>query len=106
MAISRYIDSLHLANGDVVADTADSCMPNVITNVNNPRVFVITNDRDFQRVLADPLTFHAHYLIAQAAGVTSADAVSQSYPNLVSGTSWAQLIRTFPSKGYCVGLRL
>ncbi len=106
VTISHYIDSLHLPNGDVVADTADSCMPNVITNVNNPRVFVITNDRDFQRVLADPLTFHAHYLIAQAAGVTSADAVSQAYPNLVSGTSWAHLMHTFPSKGYCVGLRL
>ena len=29
----------------------------------NPKVFVIPNDRDFQRTLDDPLTFHAHYIL-------------------------------------------
>ena len=105
LTISRYIDARHYPNGDIVADTADSCLPNVITNVMNPRVFVITNDRDFPKVLADPLTFHAHYLMVQTAGVTSADAVGQAYPGLAS-SSWAHLVHKFPSAGYCVGLRL
>ena len=34
----------------------------VITS-NQPKVFVIPNDRDFQRTLSDPIAFHTHYLL-------------------------------------------
>jgi hypothetical protein len=71
----------------------------VQTNVHNPRVFVITNDRDFQRILDDPLTFHAHYLLASVG--SSNDSVAQQYPNLGEGTQWATLVHTFPARGFC-----
>jgi hypothetical protein len=106
LLISHYIDGMHLKNGDLIADTADSCVPSVVTNVNNPRVFVITNDRDFQRVLADPLTFHAHYYAVQITRGASADAVDLAYPTKGSRAGWSTLIHTFPSSGECTGLYL
>ena len=104
-SISSYFDTHHLPNGDVVVDTGDNCIPNVVTNVKNPRVFVITNDRDFQQVLDDPLTFNAHYLLVQGAGSSQTDAVGLQYPDL-SKVSWAHLAHTFPARGYCVAFHL
>jgi hypothetical protein len=69
-------------------------------------LFVIHNDRDFQRVLDDPLTFHAHYLMVQGAGSAQTDAVGEQYPQLARGVSWAKLTHTFPAKGLCVSFRL
>ena len=105
-SIARYLDRQDLANGDVIVDTSDNCMPNVVTNVDNPRMFVIPNDRDFQRVLDDPLRSHAHYLLVQGSGSAQADAVGQQYPNLGTGSSWATLVHTFPAQGLCVPFRL
>ena len=104
-SMANYIDEQHYANGDIVVDTADNCIPNVVTNVDDPRVFVITNDRDFQQVLDDPLTFHAHYLMVQGNGSSQTDAVGQQYPDL-GHEQWAHLVHTFPSQGFCVNFRL
>jgi hypothetical protein len=104
--VSDFLNAQKFSNGDVVADTANSCIPNVVTNVSNPRMFVIHNDRDFEKVLADPLTFHAHYLLVGFA--IDDDAVLAIYPNLGSGTAWAKLVHTFkfPAGGFCDGFRL
>ena len=57
--------------------------PEIVTSVPNSKVFVIINDRDFQRVLADPLTFGAHYLfVPQPVGVGLVDALNEEYPTL------------------------
>jgi hypothetical protein len=106
LRISGYLDAMNLPIGDVVTDTADSCVPSIVTNVDNPRIFVITNDRDFQRVLADPLTFHAHYYMVQVSKGASADAVDVAYPTKASRAGWSKLVHTFPSAGACVGLYL
>ena len=106
LAMSDYFDAHHFPNGDVIVDTADNCIPNVVTNVSTPRMFVIHNDRDFQRTLDDPLVFGAHYLMVQGTGGVSTDAVGQQYPTLGNGTPWATLVHTFPAKGLCVGFRL
>ena len=63
LKIGSYITAMHLPDGSVVADTFGNCVPEVITTIPNPRVFVITNDRDFQKVLADPPQFKARYLL-------------------------------------------
>jgi hypothetical protein len=104
--VASYLNNLHLPVGDVIVDTADVCAPNVITNVDDPREFVITNDRDFQRVLADPLTFHAHYYFVQAGRGASTDAVKLAYPTANSRAGWSHLIHTFPARGSCSGLAL
>jgi len=105
-SIADFLNHQHFVKGEVVVDTSDNCMPNVVTNVDNPRMFVIRNDRDFQRVLDDPLLFHAHYLLVQGSVSAQADAVGQRYPNLGSGSRWVTLVHTFPSKGLCVTFRL
>src|SRR5664280_143344 len=104
--IADYLNAQHLSNGQVVVDTADNCIPNVVTNVDNPRMFVIHNDRDFQRTLDDPLTFHAHYLLVQGSGSAQTDAVGQQYPSLGRGAKWAMLVHSFSPKGLCVGFDL
>ncbi len=104
-AFAGYLDGLHLPNGSIVVDDGDSCVPNVVVNTSNPRMFVITNDRDFQRTLADPLTFGAHYLLVGGTG-TQADAVAEAYPNLGKGTTWAKLVHTFPAVGNCIEFNL
>jgi len=106
LAIAHYFDAHHFPNGDVIVDTADNCIPNVVTNVDAPRMFVIHNDRDFQRTLGDPLVFGAHYLMVQGVGAVSADAVGQQYPALGSGTPWVRLAHSFPPKGLCSGFNL
>jgi hypothetical protein len=105
VAFAQYFEHLHLPVGDVIADSGDSCIPNMIVVSTDPRTFVITNDRDFQRTLADPLAFHAHYLLE---GVHSSqnDAVVDQYPSLGKSTPWARLVHTFPARGDCVQFNL
>ncbi len=85
--------------------TTNKCVPFLVTNMTEPRVFVIHNDRDFQRVLADPLTFHAHYLLV-GLGINN-DAILDQYPN-VGTASWVKLVHTFkfPTGDFCDGYRL
>jgi hypothetical protein len=106
VTISSYLDDMHLPVGDLIADTADSCVPSIVTNVDDPRMFVITNDRDFQRVLADPLTFHAHYYLVSISKGASADEVDVAYPTTSSRANWSHLIHTFQGRGACGGLYL
>jgi hypothetical protein len=103
--MADYLDARHYPNGDVIVDTADNCIPNVVTNVDNPRMFVIPNDPDFERELDQPLAYHARYLLVQGSGSAQADAVGQRYPDLGSAR-WASLIHTFPPRGFCVTFRL
>ncbi len=63
--VDRYLESLHLPDGDVLVDNGDAtgCVPLIIVRSNQPKLFVIPNDRHFQRTLADPIAFHTHYLL-------------------------------------------
>lgn len=108
LAVSRYIADMHLANGSVVTDNTAGCVPETIVTSPNPRVFVIPNDRDFQRVLNAPATFHAHYLLLPApVGLDQYDAISRKYPGIFSGTqAWVTSAHLFPGRGLCPSLRL
>ena len=61
--MGSYFAGLHLPDGDVVVDNSTHCVPEMITTSSQPKLFVIPNDRDFQRILADPITFHTHYIL-------------------------------------------
>jgi hypothetical protein len=91
----------------VVADTFTPCVSFMLMNSSHPHQFVITSDRDFQRVLADPATFDAHYLlIPPPEGYGALDAVSRAYPSLyANGAKGAKLVTTFSEPG-CPKLRL
>ena len=107
-SIDAYIGNMHLADGSIVADTYGNCTPQIVTSVPNSKVFVIINDRDFQRVLADPLTFGAHYLfVPQPVGVGVDDALNEEYPTLyANGAGFAKLVHQFKNDGICATYRL
>jgi hypothetical protein len=107
ISIGDYIANMHLPNGDVIVDNAALCVPDVITTISQPKVFVIPNDRDFQRTLADPLTFHAHYILEPNPASTPISAPNIQFPNLwATGDGFAKQIHQIPARGGCPEFRL
>ena len=105
--IAHRIDAMRLAPGSVVTDTFTPCVSSMLMNSAHPHQFVITSDRDFQQVLADPVTFRAHYLLLPPpGGYGDLDAVTRAYPSLYDqGAKGARLVTTFHEPG-CPALRL
>lgn len=106
-SVDDYLDGRHLPNGDVVVDNADGtgCVPQMIVLSNQPKLFVIPNDRNFQRVLADPIAFHVHYLLVPTAG----GAINLLYPSLwKTGAGFTKLAHQFtpPPGSACTDFRL
>jgi hypothetical protein len=105
--ISDYLDGKRLPAGSVILDTATPCVPFIVLRSLRPRQFVITNDRDFAAVLADPPTFGARYVLVPAkGGYGDLDALNRSYPNLFAdGAGFASLEHQFDGPG-CPSFRL
>ncbi|HTX01905.1 MAG TPA: hypothetical protein VMD59_24190, partial [Acidimicrobiales bacterium] len=103
-----YLESLHLGNGQVLMDNFPGCAPDLIIESDDPRMFVIPNDRDFQRTLAAPITFNAHYMMLPApTGLNGLDAISDEYPRMYeNGAGIATLVHTFLAGGACSAWRL
>jgi hypothetical protein len=97
--IAHYLDGLHLPTGSVLIDTF-SGVP-IVMSSNDPRQFVITSDRDFPVVLADPGTFGVRYILVEDPhGLGSLDAVNREFPTLYSnGAGFAALVRGFRNRG-------
>jgi hypothetical protein len=107
ISMGDYLASLHLPNGDVIVDNAALCVPDMITSISQPKLFVIPNDRDFQRTLADPLTFHAHYIFEPNPADTPISAENIKYPKLwATGAGFAKVVHQIPSRSGCPGFRL
>ncbi|MBK5305301.1 MAG: hypothetical protein JJD92_01290 [Frankiaceae bacterium] len=107
-AVSAYIDAMHLPRGALVMDTFTPCVPLVVLTSEHPKQFVITNDRDFQPVLADPVTFKAEYvLVPPRGGLGDLDEINRTYPTLYeSGAGFADLEHEFKAAGGCPAYRL
>ena len=107
LALGSYFDALRLPDGDVVTDNSTSCVPEMITTMNQPKLFVIPNDRDYQRIVADPITFNVHYVLEPDPTVTPVTAMNIQYPNLwTSGAGFTKRVHQFPARGTCPGFRL
>jgi hypothetical protein len=108
LSITNYLAKQHLASGQVIVDNFSACIPFVIVMSPNPDIFVIPNDRSFQRTLADPLTFHAHYILdADPNGIGSLTAPNISYPALwKTGAGFATEVHYFPSRSLCPAFKL
>jgi hypothetical protein len=105
--MGNYFANLHLPDGDVIVDNAELCVPQLITTISQPKLFVIPNDRDFQRELADPLTFHAHYIFEPDPQQNPISAPNIEYPWLWSdGFPFVKEVHQFPSLGGCQEMRL
>ena len=106
LTIGHWFTSRHLPDGDVLTDAA-TCMSNIITTIAQPKIFVIPNDRDFQRILADPISFHTHYILEADPTGSAATDTSSEYPTLWStGAGFTKMVHEFPARGACPAFRL
>lgn len=97
-AVAAYLDAKELPDGAVVADAA-TAFPIVLQSA-RPRQFVITSDRDFQAVLADPRQFDARYLVVPP-DYGGHDAINRAYPGIyASGSGIATLAAEFQEGGF------
>ena len=107
LAFGRYFENRHLPDGDVIVDNSTGCVPMLIATSSQPKLFVIPNDRDFQRILADPITFHTYYILEPNPATTPVSAPNLLYPNLWNtGSEFTKLVHQFPARGPCPEYRL
>jgi hypothetical protein len=96
--IAQYVDSMALPRGSVLLDVFLG-FP-IILKTQHPDTFVITPDRDFQRILADPAIFGVQYLLVPPNdGLGLLDAINIQYPSLRSRVSFATAIHVFEPLG-------
>jgi hypothetical protein len=95
--IASTLDSMGLDTGSVLVDAA-TAFP-IIMQVADPRILVITSDRDFEGALADPLAYGVDYLLLPP-DFQGHDALNRAYPELYrSGTPFTEFVRTFDAPG-------
>jgi len=95
--IALELDAMDLDEGAVLTDSA-TAFP-IIMQVADPRVLVITSDRDFEGALADPQAYRVEYLLLPP-DFQGHDALNRAYPDLYrSGTPFTELVRTFDAPG-------
>ena len=71
----------------------------IVLHAEDPRSFVITSDRDFRDVLADPAAVVDAVLIPEPEGLGRFDAINQAYPELwTGGAGWAELVAEFDNE--------
>jgi len=106
LPVMPYLEKLNLPDGDVITDDAFDCMATTIVRSTNPKIFVITNDSDFAKILADPLTWNVHYVVVPPPGGVY-NAVTAAYPDLYqNGAGFSRLVRQFAPTSICPALRL
>jgi hypothetical protein len=93
--VSAYMDSLHLGRGTVLLDDFYGFV--IVMSSSNQDQYVITSDRDFQQVLADPAANGIKYvLIPSNNGLASLDAINRAYPHAyATGQGIGTLAKTF-----------
>jgi hypothetical protein len=95
--IALTLNAMDLEEGSVLVDSA-TAFP-IIMQVADPRILVITSDRDFEGALADPLAYGVEYLLLPP-DFQGHDALNRAYPDLYrSGTPFTEFVRTFDAPG-------
>jgi hypothetical protein len=82
-SIAREVDQLGLADGTVALDTF-GCGSLIVLNSQHPHQFIITSDRDFQEVVADPVAFHVPYVLIPD-GDFGINAIGVAHPGIFGG---------------------
>ena len=90
--VAAYLDARHLPDGGVLMDLASGF--EIFLASDHARQFVITPDRDFPKLLADPQLGQVRYLLVSAqAGY---DALTVAHPSLYAdGAGIATLVKEF-----------
>jgi hypothetical protein len=97
--VAAAIDALELSKGTVLLDVATGNA--IVLQSTHPDWFVITPDRDFAQVLADPGSFGVRYLVVIGNGGEGAlDALNRAYPTLyATGAGFARLVGEYHEAG-------
>ena len=107
LAMGDWFTSRHLPDGDIVVDNFPECVPPMLTTVSQPKLFVIPNDEDFQRTLADPISFHAHYILEADPVSFPNTAINIEFPSLwKTGAGFTKMVHEFPMCDSCPAFRL
>jgi hypothetical protein len=95
--VSQYVDSLHLGRGTVLID--DFLGFDIVMSSSNTPQYVITSDRDFQQVLADPAGNGVRYfLVPSEQALGKLDAINRAYPDAyANGGGLGTLVKQFNS---------
>lgn len=98
--VARAIDALGLPSGSVLVDVATG-FP-IVLQSQRPTQFVITPDRDFPAILADPLAFRVRYLLVpDDRYLGTLDALNRHYPGLYEdGAGIGKLVAAFESASF------
>ena len=93
--VAAWLDARDLPRGSVVVDVAFGFW--IVLQSSHPEQFVITPDRDFERVVDDPAAFGARYLlVSPSGGLGSYGALERAHPGLyATGGGIATLVREF-----------
>jgi hypothetical protein len=93
--LARDLDARNLPRGSVVVDVALGFW--IVLQSDRPEQFVITPDRDFERIVADPAAFGAQYLlVSPPTGLGGLGALERAHPGLYeTGGGIATLIGTY-----------
>ncbi len=106
--IATYLDQLSLPRGSVLVDSAFGFAIPLASK--RPEQFVITSDRDFEAVVADPVGEGVRYVLVPAkGGVAALDAIDRAYPQLYDsgqGIQGAHLVASFVGHLYGQSWRL
>jgi len=97
--VAAAIDALDLSKGTVLLDVATGNA--IVLQSAHPDWFVITPDRDFDQVLADPASFGVRYMVVIGnTGEGALDALNRAYPTLyATGAGFARLVGQYNQAG-------
>jgi hypothetical protein len=96
-SVAAYLDSLGLPDHSVLIDVA-SGFP-VVLSSQHPRQFIITPDRDFPAVNADPIAFQVQYIVAPF-GRGQFDAIEKLHPGIyATGAGLGPVVGSFDDAG-------
>lgn len=83
--VARAIDRLGLASRSIAVDTFN-CGSLIVLGSRNPAQFIITSDRDFERVVADPAAFRVPYVLVPNADL-GIEAIGLEHPGIFSAAN-------------------
>src|SRR5262249_43158147 len=89
--VARAIAGMHLPDGSVLVDAADGFA--IVLAAPDPSTYVITPDRDFKAMLADPALWNVRYILV----APTHHVVEQTYPGMFeTGAGIGRRVRDFP----------
>lgn len=97
--IAGYLDAMNLPDGAILTDDFSSFA--IVLDSQHPKQFVITADRDFNQVLADPGAYGVEYLLVPSSNrLGLLDALLRAYPGIYdTGAGFGVRVQQWTQQG-------